>query len=65
MPEIKDYPTNVLDSYEAIEDLLVSSKPNALYKKNSVKSDCLLMILNNLYETRPQLNATQLTLFES
>lgn len=58
MPEIKDYPINVLESYEAIEDLLVSSKPNALYKKNSVKSDCLLMILNNLYEAKPEENIT-------
>jgi len=56
MPEIKDYPETVLEAYEAIEDLIVSHKPNALYKKNSVKSDCLLMILNNLYETTPKSN---------
>lgn len=59
MPEIKNYPINILESYEAIEDLLVSSKPGALYKKNSVKSDCLLMILDNLYNTQPETRNTQ------
>lgn len=48
-----NYPIEVLETYEVIEDLFVSSKPNALSKRNQIKSDCLLLILNDLYEANP------------
>ena len=51
MDKMKDYPYLVLEAYDTIEKLLVPKGRQPLVNFNSTTSNCLLMILNDLYET--------------
>lgn len=53
--KIIDYPEKVLETYDVIEKLLVGKQNRPLVSSNSVKSDVLLYVLNDLYqETNPK-----------
>jgi hypothetical protein len=45
-----EYPLPVLETYDAIEKLLVEKEDQPLVEANSVISDMLLFMLNNLYQ---------------
>ena len=48
--KIIDYPEKVLETYDVIESLFVDEDNRPLVSSNSVKSDILLFVLNNLYQ---------------
>jgi hypothetical protein len=53
--KIIDYPEKVLETYDVIEKLLVGGQDCPIVSSNSVKSDVLLYVLNELYqETNPE-----------
>ncbi|HAQ21132.1 MAG TPA: hypothetical protein DCR40_18145 [Prolixibacteraceae bacterium] len=58
MSKIIDYPEKVLETYDVIEKLLVGKQNRPLVSSNSVKSDVLLYILNELYETTTDFKAS-------
>jgi hypothetical protein len=50
-----EYPEKVLEAYDTIERLLFKDEEGeTLYRSNTVTADCLLFILNNLYELKPE-----------
>lgn len=55
MRTITDYPEKVLETYDVIEKLLVGKKSRPLISSNSVKSDVLLYVLNELYQEKEPL----------
>lgn len=55
---MKDYPEKVLESYDTIEKLIVSKKKQPIVTYNSVTAECLLDILNNLYEENTHIKGT-------
>ena len=47
--KLDDLPIEVLEAYDTIEVLL--SPKEKIFSKNKQMSDCILLILNNLYES--------------
>lgn len=48
-----EYPIEVLEVYDTIEKLL--SPKERIYSENKQVSDCILMMLNNLYKNENKL----------
>lgn len=53
MTKDRDYPEPVLEAYDTIENLIVPSEDRPLYEANTTTAECLLFILNRLYEADP------------
>jgi len=54
MANKNELPEMVLEAYDTIEKLLAPTDQQPIFSNNSVTSNCLLMILNDLYETKPK-----------
>lgn len=49
----RDYPEPVLEAYDTIEKMIVPVNDQPLYGANATMAECLLFVLNRLYEADP------------
>jgi hypothetical protein len=53
MKKDKEYPDAVLEAYDTIEKMIVPKEDQPLYEANATTGECLLFMLNRLYEADP------------